>query len=241
MLNGKHRFNWRTRKIHRKEEEKVRSTKTLGLAALTAMVVMAFVGVPAASADTGTIVVCENSKLECESPLVTEIVKLKKGEEIIGEDTVSQIHGTAVKPNLLSSLGTVECEKSLANITVLNELAASLTGHVTELSFTGNCHLGGTECKVTTELLGDMSFTHGKEPLEALAKSTGGTEVRVKCGSFINCLYGGEPTLKAHSDKEGKTELLTNETGLTGKGFLCPSTAKWDAVYKASGTMYIES
>lgn len=211
----------------------VRRIQIFNLAVIGATIAMAFAGASLASANVESIVVCGKAELVCEDPLVTEIVEGK---------TVAQIHGTAKNPKLLSSLGTVECEKSLANITVLNLLGKSITGHVTELSFTGNCHLGSTECKVTTESLGDISFTHGSAPLEAIAESNGGTTARVICSPFINCLYGGKPQLTVHSSGTGETKLLAAEAKFTeAKGFLCPSTSKWDATYAASGSMWIES
>jgi hypothetical protein len=215
--------------------------KTLGLAAIAALAAMAFV-VPAALAEEETIVVCGKAELDCKkNPLVTEI---KEGKP------VAQIHGTAegefekekLNPVLLSSIGTVECEKSLANITVFNELAKLLLGQVTELSFTGNCHLGGTTCTVTTVKLGEMSFTHNEKALEALAISTGGTEVTVKCGFFINCTYiANEKTELTATSESGEVKLAAKEALLEKSKGICPATSSWDATYIASGTMYIES
>ncbi|HEX7245450.1 MAG TPA: hypothetical protein VF245_07800 [Solirubrobacterales bacterium] len=212
----------------------MRHIKLLGLIAMATVTGIAFVGTSAASADTEHIVVCGKAELICENPLVTEVVEGKE---------VAQIHGTAKEPKLLTSLGTVTCGKSLANISVLNTLGKSLLGHLTELTFT-ECKLGKTKCEeVKTLSLGDISFTK-IGALEASAKSNGGTKVKVKCGALIDCTYGGEPLLKAHSSESGETKLLaTKTTVLTelGEKFICPDTSEWDATYPASGTMWIES
>jgi hypothetical protein len=196
----------------------------LGLAAMAAMVAMAFVGASSASANSETVVLCKSAELTCENafPNPTTIV------------------GHAENPKLLSSIGTVECEKSLAELELLNTLSALGVGHITALKFEGNCHLGGTSCTVTVNPLGLISFVK-TGALTASATSTGGTEANVKCGFFINCTYGGEPSLEVHSSGEGATHMLANATKLTKSKGICPSTSEWDADYLALGTMYIES
>ena len=215
----------------------MRLIKMLGLAAVAAMAAMAFIGASSASASLLALVLCEVPTLTC--------------EEADQFESPTTIIGHATNPKLLSSIGTVECEKSLAELTLLNELA-SITekeekegkkplqlSHLLALSFEGNCHLGGTSCTVTVNELGLISLTKIGE-LEASAKSTGGTKATVKCGSFINCSYAGEPLLKVKSetvkDTEpekllGVTKMIAEKTVLKGGGFLCPSTSEWDATY----------
>lgn len=203
----------------------MRLIKMLGLAAIAAMVTTALVGVTSASATTESVVLCEKPELECENPYPNPI-------EIHAETLVAE------PPKQLTSLGTLECEKSLAIITLLNNLAKLVEGHILSLNFTGNCHLGGTPCEVTVNSLGGFSLT-GEAKLTADAKSIALegriTSSTVKCGSFFNCtLSAGEKTkLTAHSDEAGHLLLLANKTPLVGKGFLCPSTSEADATYHA--------
>jgi len=203
----------------------MRLIKILGLTAVAAMAAMAFM-TSAASADPNTFVLCEIAELECTEdayPNPTTIV------------------GHAEDPELHTSIGTAVCDESLAELTLLNELRQLILSHILSLTFIG-CKLGSTTCTVTATKLGDNSITHKAEPLEGLVTSTGGTEANVKCGSLINCTYGGTPSLTLHSLNDGMTHLLTNETELTvKKGFFCPKTSKWDASYLALGEYYVES
>jgi hypothetical protein len=207
----------------------------LGLAALAAMVAMAFVGASSASADETHIQLCEKKELVCESPLGT-IIELPGGEF----KRVAKIVAHSENPKLLSSIGTIECEKSLAEADVLNELSLLILGHFTGLSFEGNCHLGGTSCTVTVPTLGLLKLTKIGDLLASLL-STGGTEANVKCGLFINCTYGGEPLLHVDSLEDGKVHILANETELKKSKGICPSVSKWDANYLVLGTMWVES
>jgi hypothetical protein len=218
-------------------ESKVRLIKMLGLTAVAAMVAMAFIGASSASANSTTIVLCEKAELECGSPFANP----------------TTITAHAVEPKLITSLGTIVCETSLTETTLLNELSALGVGHILALSFSG-CKLGKTSCEVTVNTLGLLSFTK-TAALEGNAKSTGGTKATVKCGSLINCKYGGEPTLKVvtlteHEIEgkklplEGLTQLLATKTTILteeGEKFICPNTSEWVATYDALGTMYIES
>ena len=180
---------------------------------------------PSNQVEEKEIILCEQPELECEKPF----------------ENATTVVGHAEAPKLLSSAGTVECEKSLAELSVLNEAGESLIGHLLALSFEGNCHLGGTSCSVTTESLGLILFTK-TGPLKASAKPTGGTQVRVKCGALIDCKYASEPLLTAISSEAGETQLIANEAALTGgKGTNCPKTAELDAAYTALGAMWIES
>ena len=177
-----------------------------------------------ASADATHIVLCEVPELVCLTPFANP----------------TTIIGHATTPKLLSSLGTIECEKSLAELTLLNELGSLIITHVLALSFEGNCHLGSTSCTVTVNVLGLNSLTK-TGPLTGSLKSTGGTKASAKCGSFINCSYAGEPALEISSTVGGETSIIANKTVLKGSGFLCPSTSEWDATYTGLGTMWLES
>jgi hypothetical protein len=222
--------------------------KLFSLAAVAAMVAMAFVGASSASAEPEhpEIVLCKvkvltcnelknwasDNALEIEDPETKEILKIH--DVNIHVETLG-----AEPPKLVSSLGTVECEKSLSLVTLLNKLAALVEGHLLALNFEG-CKLGKTKCEVTVNALGGLSLTPAETKLLAIAESISlegrTTNATVKCGSLINCTYqaSAETELTVHSDAEGHLLLLAVETPLehTGGG-ICPSVSKWNAVYHA--------
>lgn len=212
----------------------MKQQKMLVTVAIAAIAAMGLIGASSASADATHIVFCKNAELICENPLPNP----------------TTIIGHAVNPKLLSSLGTVECDKSLIEVTVLNTLSTLIFGHILSLTLEGNCHLGGTSCTITTTELGGLSITKSG-PLSARAKlvplslETGSmlTKKTIKCGSFINCTYtdAGEPELEVSSTAGGETSLIGNKTKLTGQGFLCPSTTELDVTYTLLGQVYIES
>lgn len=196
------------------------------------------VGASSASANAETIVLCEKAELTCQNPL-GNIVILEGGIET----RLAEIKALAIFPTLETSVGTVWCETSSTRISLLNDLSKLILGSLLELKFSGNCKIAetSTTCTLTTVALGNLSFTK-LAALEASAKSTGGTKVTVQCGAFINCTYGGEPLLKAHSDAEGHTLVLANGAPLTATGgIFCPKVAKWYAAYNVEGKTWIES
>lgn len=215
----------------------MRLIKVLGLSAVAAMAATAFIGVSSASANATNIVLCETAELECEP-----------NNQYPNPSTIV---GHAENPKLLGSFGTVECERSLAQVTLLNKLSSLIVGHILSLSFEGNCHLGGTACTVTVNEVAALSFTKNG-PLSGSAIGIGLlltgqptmlTKVNVHCGFLINCTYDDStaPLLSVTSSAGGVTRMIANKTTLTGTGFLCPETSEWDATYVALGTMYVES
>ena len=205
----------------------MRLTKIVTLTAIATMAATAFVGASSASAaEHEEIVLCKNAELICETPYPnpTEIHL----ETLTGEP-----------PRLLTGVGTVECEHSLAIVTLLNELAELVEGHLLALNFTGNCHLAKIPCEVKVNALGGISVTPDATKLSAIVRSIElegrNTNVTVKCGSFLNCTYsaGAETLLTAQSDGKGHLLALAQETPLATKGILCPQVDKWDAVYHA--------
>lgn len=208
----------------------MRYIKMLGLAAMATMVAMAFVGASSAMAEPEhpLIVLCEEPELICEegnwAPNPTEI----HAETLPSEP-----------PVLLSSIGSVLCEHSLARLTLLNELAKLIEGHLLALNFTGECHLGSTKCTVTVNGLGGLSFTPDEVKLAAIVQAIPlegkETNATVKCGFLINCTFSAEPETKllAHSDEKGHLLLLAKKAPLKRASGFCPETAEWDATYHA--------
>jgi len=207
----------------------------LSLAAIAAIAAMAFVGTSSAFAEK-EVVLCESPELECEHPWPNP----------------TTIVAHAIKPTLLSSVGTVECEKSLVELTLLNTLAKLILGHILSLSFEGNCHLGSTKCEVTVKETGAVSSTHGANKLEwtgvAVPLSLGATSMNsianVHCGFLINCTYEGTEKTKssATNGPEGDITLVFNKAELARKEGFCPATSEWDATYLTLlGGLWLES
>jgi hypothetical protein len=198
-----------------------------GLAALAAVAAMAFIGVSSASAtlDTQICSVPDTAKLKC----ITAAEK---------------IHGVAKEPLLHSSLVNVKCEESLVKALLL-ELGKPQVAHIEALTWTGCKTHGGTNCTVTTNLLGLLLIL--KLKLDDAHVESHGTTVTVKCGELINCSYGNLPVLLALSTTETAAAtvhanaIVTRDTAHSG-GF-CPSSSTWLALYEslAGEKRYIES
>jgi len=204
--------------------------RMLSLAAVAAVAAMAFVGTSSAFAEKG-VLLCEKLELECKTPWKDTV----EGE-ITKPVTVT---GNAVSPKLLSSIGTVECEKSEAVLSILQlKLAELQLAHLLKLTFTGNCHLGKTECKVTVGSTGGVSITHGVNPLEWIGIPVElegkNTEATVTCGALINCTYigGAETETVATNSETGQATLTATKAPLKKTKGLCPSVSEWDATYK---------
>jgi len=203
--------------------------KTLSLAGVIATVAMAFAGASAAFGNTETVVLCKSPELACESPW---------------PNPTTLTGHTANFPLALTSIGTIECEESTAEVVLQNELGKRPVGHISTFTLEGNCHLGSTACVVTVNELGGASAVHGPNPLEAIITAEalpleGGTSMHtsanVKCGAFVNCTYTLDGiNVVATSNEAGELTLEANKTSMTNsKGFLCPKTAQMDAKYQA--------
>jgi len=183
----------------------------IGLAALTALMAMAFVGASSAMAESTAL--CTADESPCASA-----------------NQVSHVHETSVgKAKLLSSVGTTEC-----NVLFLGDISTTLASPlVISGSFTyTNCELGGSSCTATEESA-PSEIKVLKEGHET-AKVTGEGLVHLVCSGFIDCSYNGtglvgtgKGTLlstQANGEVTLSEQSTTKETG----GFLCPKTAKLD-------------
>lgn len=192
----------------------MRFTKMLGLAAVMAMIVAA-VGVSSASA--GNTALCdEHVELACPA-----------GHVITGH-----IEGTANEALLLTSLLNVECNNSALLGNALG-LASPQVTHVESFTFSECVRTdNGKACEATATALGTLLTL--KTGLNLGTVEAHGTNVLVKCGTFLHCVYGGLPKLHATGSEGGSLGVIetTESTVLTKiSGFLCPSTSSWDAEY----------
>ncbi len=193
----------------------MKSLRMFGLAALMALLAMAFVGTGSATAE-GLTGLC-----------------LSEGEEIEGvmRCTVPEIHETSVEnAALLTSLFTVKCEVLfLGEVTAKGLEESELKPLVVKGKYTfSGC---GEGCTVTEE--GGPStlkyLRKGHETAEVTAKAT----VHTKCAG-IECSYGAEAaagTAKGallSSAKNGEVTFSgVTLKKISGSAF-CPSTGKLD-------------
>jgi len=211
--------------------------KILSLVAVAAIAAMAFVGTSSVFAN-GAVLLCKSKELKlCESPWPSPVT----------------IVAHATTPKLLTSIGTIECEKSLAEITLLQtSLQILQLAHILSLGFEGNCHIGSTKCTMTVSEVGGISITHGPNPLEwdgvatslSLGETSMNTVISMKCGFFLNCTYTlGEETLTTiTNDVEGRVTLLFNKAAVNRTSGFCPQKTEWDATYVGLGTgLWLES
>jgi hypothetical protein len=207
-----------------RRENQVRLIKMFGLAALTAIAAMAFVGATSAMAESTQL--CSVDTLGAACP---------------AGSAVTSIHATAEAneakkipaPELLTSISNVKCEKILETATAL-ALGAPQIFHVTLLDYI-NC-----TCTVTPETLGLIEVL--KEGNELATVKGVGFVIKVECSGFT-CWYGSAtghglgPLVTGDNGHVTFTEAVANKV----KGLFCPSESKLDALFINSTPVYIAS
>jgi len=180
--------------------------KMFGLAALAALMAMAFVGASSAMAEGTSL--CSADESTCASGNI-----------------ITHVHETSVgKAKLLSSLPTIECTALFLGDTLSGtDAPLVINGKFTYSSCNNFCtvtEVSGTEAKV--EVLKTAS---------ELGAVTGEGEVHVSC-PFINCTYNGEG-LEGHalgpltsSSENGNVNISGQETNKVSGS--CPETAFLD-------------
>lgn len=190
--------------------------KIMGLAAVAAMALMAF-GAGSASAVT----LCKEAKSPC-----PEASRYTSGTAITASLKTKTV------ATLTSSLGNVVCTESAVSGKTTATSGSPLPGTISSLSFK-SCTLGSSSCTVTVENLPyaasvDASATVGNGTLT----TTG--QAHVDCGSALNCIFKKAVALSVTG---GNPALVTANTALElikNEGFICPSSATWDAEYEVT-------
>jgi hypothetical protein len=199
----------------------VKAIKMIGLAALTALMAMAFVGATSASATT----LCNADEASCTNP-------------------TTSVHEVGIgKAKLLTSIGTTECNVLFASTSIGKGggTVQTLEGKFTYTS----CTLGGSSCTAEEEK-SPAEIKVERTGSEA-SKVTGEGQVHVVCAGFIDCSYNGTNLVGtgtgALSAGNGTGEVTLSEQSTTkvAGGFLCPKTAKLDITTGALSATYIES
>ena len=185
--------------------------KMLGLAAVAAMALMAFVGAGTASANE----LC--TKLENPCAAANRITKVEAS--LIGG--TSKLEDT--EKNVLDT-----CTGGGVKITNIKQGGGvdPITGEVPkeDLTWTG--------CIFTTDTVANGTA-------DATAASGGGTtltatgsQVTINTILFGSCVYGVGTGLDLGTVANGGTELVVNKTVKKVSGAICPETAVWNATYK---------
>lgn len=214
-----------------KGESKVRLIKMFGLAAVAAVAAMAFIGASSASATS------------------TALCKVHQ-EPCAEANLVKSIHMVANDPILETSIATVLCASSLA-VASVGALAAPQKATVTTLTWTACKTVGSATENCTVTNLKLPVFDVLKTALNLGTAVALNPEVLVKCTNIpifgeLHCVYGG-PAVEGFS-VEGALHLagtghgMFTATKLTVpkvKGFFCPETSKWTALYEPLEHIYI--
>jgi hypothetical protein len=207
----------------------VKSIKLIGLAALAALMAMAFVGASSAMAENTSL--CKADEEPC----------------LIGNQ-ISHVHEVTLAgapATLLSSAGNVTCSALFLGDVLSTGTDAGVNLYLgAPIVIHGHFTYGGTEACVRHKIFG------GTEPCTVTEVSTdslvsvlrlghetadvtGNGEVNVHCGSIINCTYDGENLLGTAkgpllaSTLFGEVTVSEKTTHSTGGAF-CPETGKLD-------------
>jgi hypothetical protein len=193
-------------------ENQVRLIKMFGLAAIAAVVAMAFIGASSASA-TYTALCKEHVALGCPD----------------GQVYTGHVEATSNHAELLASGLNILCKKShvlgealgLASDTADNK---SLIIHVSLLGF--------GECTDTVEVLDQVGTLLVLKTALNLGTGTASGFVVLVEKFGLHCLYGGIAT-GAHALGGNPATIVATKIELEKKSldFFCPSEASWDATY----------
>jgi hypothetical protein len=176
-----------------------------GLAALAALLAMAFVGASSAMATTTGL--CSGDGEWCQA--VTHV----------HESTL-----TGSKAVLKTNILTVECDVLFLSTSVGTSAAPLIIkGNFTYSNCNNNC--------VATEENGPVEIKVLKTAAET-SEVTGEGLVHLECGSFIDCLYNGEG-LKgtgkgalSSTETNGEVKIVTQKVKEEGGSFFCPDTSE---------------
>lgn len=216
----------------------MRLIKMLGLVAVAAAVVMAFVGASSAVAHG----LCKSNHPLDECPLADQY----KLPLLLDAKLIAGTHATL----LAGAVGSVLCKKSEVEGHAEEYVGAgetgSILGKILAVTFE-ECELEGTKCEVTTEglpyvahlLLAIEKVKEPKDidPLETeyqqhyhLVVLNG--KAHVHCGALIDCKYGHKEILfHVRPLAEDVDLLVLQELEKENVSFICPPEAVWHAQY----------
>jgi hypothetical protein len=189
--------------------------KMLGLAAVAAAALMAFVGAGTASADE----LCTKSETPCAAAnRITQIhATLEPGTSAKLEDTNGNTLDTCTEATVL--ITNIKQGAGVSPIT-----GSSTAGEITWGS-------AGTACSFTTDTITGASYAASQATGGGTTLKASGAEVTINTGLFGSCIYKTGTGLDLGTVSQGGKTLAINVVVERASGFVCPSTAKWNATY----------
>jgi hypothetical protein len=200
----------------------VKYLKMLGLAAVAAAALMAFVGAGTASADE-----------LCTTAAVSNMCPAGK---VITEVDASLVGSAKLESTTGATLDT--CTAGTVKITEINEAhgnktgTSSIQGTVPAEDLTWGV-AGTTPCTFPTKTITGGSIDATEAAGGGTTLTATGIEVTINTVLFGSCVYGVGAGLDIGSVANGGTQLVINKTvNRTGGGAACPETSVWNATYK---------
>lgn len=197
--------------------------KTLGVAALAAAALLAFVGASSASAT----VFCKAKPSE---PPTTTGTTCPANQAYTAGTTTHEVNKEPV--HLTTAFQNIECNHSIIEVEIENEGGAmeAVKGPVKKLTFE-ECN-----CSVTVLKGGTQEFRWEADSFNARITSTGG-EVTVLCNTIFgkeHCIYTTNVTEvgKATGGEEAKVDIEGNEVLRLPTSELCSEEGNWHGTYK---------
>ena len=197
--------------------------RLLGLAAVAALALAAFVGAGSASAVT----LCKVNTNPCPAES-----RYPSGTTIKGNSTSA----------LTSGALTVECEDTKVEVKTLAESGSTIPAELLLPAFSG-CSDGGNAC--TQEALSDPYEAFFYEPSGGNGRlanvNNPGDEftLKVQCG-FLSCVFVGGMKFKVTGGNPAKMTVFAWEPTLQSGG--CASTATWTVEYTLEPTpLYVQA
>jgi hypothetical protein len=201
--------------------------KILGLVAIAAVPLNALLGTGTAFAGSDT---CTALTSPCPS-----------GNEYTG--SVNSTLKTGTSAVITNSVDTITCTSSSINgeNTVATNASGNSTGKITSVTFSGCQDQNREGCTLTAEHLPWHSEdtatevsgkVNGNGVNTISSGGTGGPQAKAVCGGFLSCTFGVESATVSVIGSSTAPSFKTTGLALTRiSGFLCPSTANWDAEY----------
>jgi hypothetical protein len=200
----------------------VKIPRTIGLAVIAALALMAVAGVSSAAART---VICKTAETACSEA------------NTYGSGTSLKAASTAV--TITTSLDAISCTAS-----ALEGETTAVSGEPLPATFSGwsleSCQRNEKACTTgSAEHLpysASITSVGGGNGTVALKGSGGEVGWLVKCGSFINCTFSFQPTLTAEG---GSSAHLSVDQAMNRSGEICPKSATFAATYTVSSPQVV--
>lgn len=182
----------------------MKPTKKLGFATFVALTAMATIGISSATATSTQL--CSTDTNPCKS-------------------AVTHVHETYPLLNIETSVGLIVC----SGLFLSTSVGALGSPQILKGNFTYTlCKRNVSESCTVTEENGPAEIKVLRTGEEE-ARVTGEVEFRVKCGSFLNCVYNGEGLEGiARGLLFGGSGSLNEQELKKVSGLFCPSVAKLD-------------